>query len=149
MFDLTMTQFKSTIHTVLKIEKKFNKLIILFFALIGLGIFWFLKSGSVFQTKPGTIKDVVVQGSGTCAIKKWQEWSTDCGGGLPWSDPKCGRWIDQQTYVDEGKSCVTGKDCCSGFCGLSSNGAKSCITSEFCNTYIDREGVKHEEHCVR
>jgi len=102
----------------------------------------------------GAITEINFEGNGTCAKKKWKEWSTYCGGAVPVYNLRCGHWDEQQAYIDEGKACVTGKDCCSGFCGQESyNGKLVCVPEGGpCNTYpyIDNKGNLHEAgQCVR
>ncbi len=97
-----------------------------------------------------TISDITYEGSGTCIMKKWKEWSTDCGGGVPFYKPQCGHWVESQAYSDEDKACVTGKDCCSGACGIGYNNKLSCVASGSCFiSYIDKDGNLHNSSCNR
>lgn len=95
------------------------------------------------------VNDVRYENSGSCTLKKWKGLSIDCGGGMPSYSLSCGHWVQLKEYTDEGKSCLTGEDCCSGFCGKDYNGKLSCITYETCNTYIDKDGKLVKIVCVR
>jgi hypothetical protein len=93
------------------------------------------------------VKNETKNSGGKCLTKKIT--SFDCGGGIPTYG--CPHLIDVDW--DEGKSCKTGSDCCSGMCQVLKEG-------NVCRTYIECWGgdleyinklglVKKVSQCVR
>jgi hypothetical protein len=131
------------------IQKNAKIILLVFVILIIICVYLAYKEKLLFYPKVGTRVEVSSENSGQCTLKRFKEWSIDCGGGLPMYVPKCGHWEELKEYSDNGKSCSTGNDCCSGFCGKDYNGKLSCITYGSCSTYIDKDGNLHKELCIR
>jgi hypothetical protein len=82
-----------------------------------LALIWIMGGKWLFARKDGTITNITFTQKGSCTLRSWNTWSSDCGvGGMPLYEPRCGHWIGEQSYTDASKACHTGKDCCSKIC---------------------------------